>query len=83
MKASVLGSSEQGRVSWGVREMGQVRLLNFITKNGKFVENAQSFHKVILLLCSEWLINGQVWNQGKNTTRVVVPRKKDGGSELK
>lgn len=40
-------------------------------------------HKVILLLCSEWMINGQVWNQGKNKASVVVPRKEDVGSELK
>ena len=48
-----------------------------------FVKNTQSFHKIILLLCSEWLISGQIWNQGKNKASVVVPRKEDGGSELK
>ena len=34
-------------------------------------------------MLDEWMINGQVWNQGKNKASVVVPRKEDVGSELK
>ena len=80
MKASGLESSEQGRVAGDIREVGRVRILKFYYKKWEvFVENTQSFHKVILLLCNEWIINGQVWNQGKNKASVVVPRKEDGG----